>query len=139
MTTDPPKASKLGRWQFSLRTLLGGVTFVAVGCMALVNANGMWATCMLAAVLAMLCVGSIRWAVLRGPRRAFWFGFSIVGWSYFILVPIRDNDRNYLVTTSVLRKLHPIESTDSHTFVVTEGGDLQSNSHLSFRRRPVLS
>ncbi len=31
MTTDSPKASKLGRWQFSLRTLLVAVAVLGIG------------------------------------------------------------------------------------------------------------
>ena len=31
MPTDPPKASKLGRWQFSLRTLLVAVAVLCIG------------------------------------------------------------------------------------------------------------
>ena len=86
MTTKEPKASKSGRWQFSLRTLLVGVVFVAVSCGALLNANREWANSMLAVVLVMLLIGLIRWFVLRGRRQAFWSGFAIVGWGYFLLV-----------------------------------------------------
>jgi len=85
-----------------------GVVFVAVGCGALINANRLWANSMLAVVLVMLFVGLISWAVLRGQRQAFWSGFAIVGWGYFLLIQTSPSlvDHNRLLTTTVLRNLH---------------------------------
>ena len=63
---------------------------------------------MLTVVLVILLVGLICCVVLRGHRQAFWSGFAIVGWGYFLLVQTSPNliDHNRLMTTSVLRNVH---------------------------------
>ena len=86
MTTDPPKASKSGRWQFTLRTLLIGVVFVAVGCAALVNANFVVAA-LVATITVVLLLGSAVGAfVCTDYRKAFFVGFAIFGLGYFFFV-----------------------------------------------------
>jgi hypothetical protein len=74
--------------RFSLRTLLIVITFVAVGCTALLNANDWWAGS-LQALGGALCSFAILLAVYRtGETRAACLGFVICGvvlynWSHF--------------------------------------------------------
>ncbi len=65
--TDEPKAPESGRWQFSLRTLMMGVVFVAVGSLALANADKPW--------VLMLCVIYTAIAILYST----YLGFRVRG------------------------------------------------------------
>ena len=67
-------------WQFSLRHLLVAVTFVAIGCTALLNANGWWHAGIWTAAVALLTLAVLLVIFLRGQRQSFWIGFALVGW-----------------------------------------------------------
>lgn len=82
MTTDPPKPSKTGRWQFSLRTLLIVVAFVAVTLAAIFNV--VVATLLLIPTFGLLLVSLVGAALCRGRRQAFWIGVAVMGWGYVI-------------------------------------------------------
>ena len=82
MTTDPPKASKSGRWQFSLRTLLIAVACVAVALGAILNV--VIALLLLIATFGVLMVSLVGAALCRGRRQAFWIGVAVMGWGYVI-------------------------------------------------------
>lgn len=66
--------------QFTLRHLLVAVAFVAVGCAALLNANGWWVSGIWTCVVALLSLAALLAIFLRGQRQAFWIGFALVGW-----------------------------------------------------------
>jgi len=85
MTTEEPKSSKLGGWQFSLRMLLGLVVFVAVGCVGLSNPSFFWRACINSATLAILLIATIAAVFCKGKTRAFTAVFAIVGWSYLAI------------------------------------------------------
>ena len=66
MATDPPTASKLGRWQFSLRLLLVFIAFVAVASAALLNASSWWQTFIGTTTFAVLPVAILSGLFRRG-------------------------------------------------------------------------
>lgn len=88
MTTDqsPPARPKRRWFQFSIKALLGTTTFVAIGCAALLNASEWWASVTCTLVLGVLLVAVLRSVFCRGPSRAFWLGFAILGWAYVLLI-----------------------------------------------------
>ncbi|HEV3007299.1 MAG TPA: hypothetical protein VGX78_22705 [Pirellulales bacterium] len=73
------------RFNFNLLTLFGFVAVVAVACAALARPSQLWLV-----VVSALSQASLFYAVLaaaygRNARRAFWFGFAVVGWGYVVL------------------------------------------------------
>lgn len=88
MTTDRPLPSRPKRswFQFSIKALLGTTAFVAIGCAALLNASEWWASVTCTLVLGVLLVAVLRSVFCRGPSRAFWLGFAILGWAYVLLI-----------------------------------------------------
>jgi len=66
--------------QFSLRHLLVAVAFVAIACVALLNANPWWVRGTWLAAVGLSFVAVLQAIFRRGERRAFWLGFAIAGW-----------------------------------------------------------
>ncbi len=79
------QASALPWWRFSLKQLLLATALVAVGCVALRNANTTWVGAMVGLTWIALAA-SLLLAVYRdGQLRAFWVGFAVAGWLYLVL------------------------------------------------------
>jgi hypothetical protein len=70
-------------WKFSLKWLLAGVTIVAIGAAALVNATQAWSQVMFGVTLVLL-LSSILAAMYTG--RGFYTGFSLFASAYWLLV-----------------------------------------------------
>jgi hypothetical protein len=73
------------RLQFSIVFLLGLVTFVSIGCAALVNASELWAAVVVNATVLALMAASLASLYWRSGRREFFGGFAIFGWTYLLL------------------------------------------------------
>ncbi|MBI3465756.1 MAG: hypothetical protein HY000_22290 [Planctomycetes bacterium] len=96
--------------RFSLLGLMVAVVLAAVACAALRYASELWASAVLTAAIGMLLVSVLGMVLRRGPVRAFWFGFTLFGSAYLILVFApwcSVNVRPQLVTSKVLAYLHP--------------------------------
>lgn len=92
--------------RFSLAKLLGAVVLVALGLAALVNATDFWVRVSVTLAVLVLLSAIARALYSSDNRRAFWSGFAIFGWGYFVLgfvVP----DSVPLVTQSLLDHLYP--------------------------------
>jgi hypothetical protein len=61
-------------------------TFVAIACAALLSANEWWTAFLSIASIAALLVAVLAAVYLRGPGRAFWFGFALFGWVYVVIL-----------------------------------------------------
>jgi hypothetical protein len=71
--------------RFSIRHLLTATALVALGCLALLKSSALLAAAMMASI-ALSLVAAIILAIYRtGDARAFWLGFSVVGWIYLLL------------------------------------------------------
>ncbi len=68
--------------RFSLRWLLGFVTFVAVAIVCLRYASFLISGCLAAAWLVFLMVAILGALYRRERRRAFWVGCCVFGWSF---------------------------------------------------------
>src|SRR5262245_28453266 len=72
--------------RFTIRQLLIATVLAAVAIVALLNASWWWASAAISGVLLSLSA-SIVLAIYRdGQGRAFWIGFSILGWVYIALL-----------------------------------------------------
>lgn len=73
------------RPRFTLRALLGLVSFVAVGCASLLRATPVVASIACGSTLLLL-FATIPLCVYRtGERRAFWLGFALFGLGYYVI------------------------------------------------------
>lgn len=105
-------------WRFTLRQLFLWTAFVALGCVALRNASGTWASSMLGLALVILAASLLLAMFREGRQRAYWIGFATAGWLYVILLayshgvvttngrwtnPFRQED---LVTTQLSHMLY---------------------------------
>jgi hypothetical protein len=72
--------------RFSIKWMLIGIAGAAVACAALVNASELWAAIVYAATLVCLFVALVGAIFRRGRQRAFWTGFAVFGWGYFLLM-----------------------------------------------------
>jgi hypothetical protein len=72
--------------QFSLLTLFGLVTIVALGCAALRSPSELWASSLFTFTIVVLLAAILRAILRRGPARAFWIGFALFGWGYLLLI-----------------------------------------------------
>lgn len=68
---------------FSLKKLLAGVAFCAVGLAALLGANDLWTSALMFVVVIALLTSVVAIVFYRGAAQAFWIGFAVFGWGYF--------------------------------------------------------
>jgi hypothetical protein len=75
----------MSRFQFSLRSLLGFVALVAVGCAALLYPSDLWASLAVYGALVALATAILGSIVRRGSAQYFWLGFALFGCGYMWL------------------------------------------------------
>lgn len=95
----------MSRFQFSLARLIGVVFAIAICCAALRYASKLWASTVFTLTLGILFVGLLLAVYRRAEARAFWVGFSLLGWGYLLMVfgPwFRSAVHNLLLTTRML-------------------------------------
>jgi hypothetical protein len=112
------------------------VLLSAVGLAALRNANERWATVMTLLAVALIGIAVLWSILLRGPERAWWLGFAVLGIAYPLVS--QSPVRSWLGTTRLLEYVHakvadlPIASFDVSRFdgnsliyrVVTTDGEI---------------
>lgn len=78
--------------QFSLKDILLGTTAVAASCTALTFATPFWAHLYFSVSTLMLLTALLLAYAAKRERRAYWIGFALFGWGYWILLhsPILD-------------------------------------------------
>lgn len=72
-------------FRFSLSALLWFVVVVAIASAAIASPLGWWNTAFKATTLCCLFFAILAAVHGRQTLQAFWFGFAVVGWSYFAL------------------------------------------------------
>jgi len=89
---------------FSLRTLLVLVTLVAVGCYALTQHTRLWCGIIMTLACSSLALAVLLAIAARGPWRAFWTGYAVVGCAYWLLTvsPFVSPNGGVLLTTQSL-------------------------------------
>lgn len=93
--------------KFSLLTLLGLVAVAAVGCAALAHPVRGSTVAVFTTTIVLLSSAVISATYCRAAVRAFWFGFAIMGWIYWLLVwvhleEVSSRDTSLLATSWVL-------------------------------------
>jgi hypothetical protein len=73
------------RFQFSIASLLGIVLLVALGFASLLSASDAWDSGMLATILLTLLASILLAVHRRDHARAYWLGFALFGWAYFMV------------------------------------------------------
>ena len=73
-------------FQFSIRSLLIGVTIAAVGIAALLNAGPWWEAAMWGGTLLLLALSLLLIVYRRQEGRAYWVGFAVLGWLYLAAI-----------------------------------------------------
>jgi hypothetical protein len=90
--------------RFNIASMLGVISFVAVGFAALREATDLWNSGLFSLTLGVL-LSAVLLAVHRTEaRRAFWIGFVLFGWGYLSLSLISSTESR-LITTQALAYL----------------------------------
>jgi hypothetical protein len=90
--------------RYNIASMLGAISFVAVGFAALREANNQWDSGLFSLTLGLL-LNAVLLAVHRTEaRRAFWIGFALFGWGYLSLSLISSTESR-LITTQALAYL----------------------------------
>jgi hypothetical protein len=95
--------------RYSIRMLLAAIGFCGLGLASLRSPSQLWAATLFSLALAGLVASLVGIAFQRGHRRAFWTGFAIAGWAYWLvaLSPwVGDVVGPRLVTTGLLEILN---------------------------------
>jgi WD40 repeat protein len=90
---------------FSLRSLLVGIVYVAVGCTALAKRSELWTSIVVTGTVATLLLAGIACVFARRKTRAFAGGFTIAGVAYLgaVYAPgIGERFAPHLATTKLL-------------------------------------
>ena len=94
--------------RYSLATLLGIVSFIAVGCGALASSSLFMASVFFSLAVATLTAAVVGAAVTSGAARAFWIAFAVFGWMHFVLAIgpwFDDHTGELLVTRQALDRM----------------------------------
>jgi hypothetical protein len=73
------------RPRISIAALLAGMVPIAVGLAALANPTALWEGVVFALTLLTLFTAIVGVLYRRGAGRAFWVGFALFGWGFFVL------------------------------------------------------
>ena len=100
--------------RYNIASMLGAISFVAVGFAALREANDQWDSGLFSLTLGAL-LNAVLLAVHRTEaRRAFWVGFVLFGWGYLSLSLISSTESTTCLSRStgptgsrVSRRLNP--------------------------------
>jgi hypothetical protein len=99
------------RFRVSIAVLLTGIALVGVTLAALIHPSPLWGNAFYSLTLGTLTIVVLGAIHSRGRRRAFWVGFSVCGWAYFLAIfgpePI-SRVQGELVTTSILEICYPL-------------------------------
>jgi hypothetical protein len=94
--------------RFSLAGLMGFVLFVALGLAALRCATPVWVATTFVLTRLTLGLAVLNAAYSHGVRRAWWLGFSLLGWTWLIAIATREElTVPTLPASSLLRTLKP--------------------------------
>jgi len=93
----------MSRFRFSIATFLTVVTLLALGLAAMASQSRLATSLAYTAFLVLLAVASAGALLAAPPKRAFWIGFAIFGWTYwfveFDVTQARSSGPQPIVTT----------------------------------------
>jgi len=94
------------RFRFHIGTLLLIILFVGIGLAALRESSDLWESGIFATTLGILLISILLAVHRREARRAFWIGFTLIGWIYLGLT-FMPSIESRLVTTKALAFVKP--------------------------------
>jgi hypothetical protein len=109
----------MGRFRFSITTLLVVITLLAAGLAAFVSQSEFGASAAYTGFVALLCLAVAGAVLVKTGGRAFWIGFALFGWFYWGTQ--YEPDRG--LTTPVFRSFRtwtPVEPTIRHPPLMTD-------------------
>jgi AcrB/AcrD/AcrF family len=109
--------------RFNIASLLGAISFVAIGFAALREANELWDSGLFSLALGLLLIAVLLAVHRTEARRAFWMGFALFGWVYLSLSLISSTESR-LITTQALAYLEKANIVGNRTNVVRVIPDL---------------
>src|SRR5262245_21166133 len=92
--------------RFSLISLMAIVALLAVTFAALRTSSDIWASVLFNIVILMLFTSVLGAIYSVKDRRAFWVGFAVVGWGYWLMAHVPWTAKEYLLSTSLVQSLH---------------------------------
>ena len=95
----------MSRFRFSIATFLIVVTLLALGLAAMGSQSHLATSAAYTAFLVLLGVATAGAILAAGPRRAFWLGFAIFGWSYWFVEFDASGQREPVVSQSMVVSL----------------------------------
>ena len=128
------------RFRFHIGAIVILIVLVAVCLAALRESNQIWDSSVFSITLGTLFMSILLTIYRLGPKRAFWLGFALAGWTYlgFTLVPsiesrlITTKTLTYLdskVPRSLMARLGYFESIDSDNDGTTDLYVVNSQTH----------
>jgi hypothetical protein len=96
------------RPQVSIAELALVIVVVAIGLAAIRSGSAAWSGAMFSVMAFAMISSFLGVALTRGPRRAYWSGFALLGWSYLILVYVpwlNDNAGQFLLAPNLFDAL----------------------------------
>ena len=118
----------MGKFRFSLLTLMGLVAFAGMGLAAMINPSPLWASFLVTLKVGTLILAMVGAVFAGGRLRVFCIGFLLCSGSYLVLIHGPWFDKHiapYLVTTRLLEYLEPkviSPSEQRHVFLRTPTG-----------------
>jgi hypothetical protein len=79
------ESNAMKRLQFSILTLVLTVVFCAMAMMALRTASDLWLSAIYTGTTVLLLAAIVAARFRRGNEKAFWFGFAVFGWGFFVV------------------------------------------------------
>lgn len=88
MAVEPNSGSagSAALWRFTLKHLFIWTAVIALCCVALRNASGLWVAVMIGLALLTMATAILLVIFRRGADRAYWIGFATFGWLYLGLM-----------------------------------------------------
>jgi hypothetical protein len=75
----------MSRFRFSIATFLTVVTLLALGLSSMASQSRLATSAVFTVFLVLLGVASAGAILATGPKRAFWVGFAVFGWTYWFI------------------------------------------------------
>lgn len=97
--------------RFSLIALFAFIAAIAAGCASLTNPSAPWCWIVTGAALGCLFFGLLAAVYGDGAARAYWVGFSLVGWAFTGLLWIEGNAHSLSWPLNISDLLEPLART----------------------------
>jgi hypothetical protein len=110
----------MGRFRFSITTLLVVITLLAAGLAAFVSQSEFGASVAYTGFVALLCLAVAGAVLVKTGGRAFWIGFALFGWFYWGTQYDPDRELSTRAFSS-FRVWTPVEQPIRHPPLVTDG------------------